>query len=291
MMKKIVSIILCLCLVLTPVCVFASNFPEETMIMMGDVNGDRNITAFDARKALRISAELDTQEDIDMLSIDADANGEITASDARNILRKSASLCNFSTGFDGNGVANALNTLKAKKYTIHATTEEMSFTMAIDGEDIYLETSDLSFSLTTDKTGSQVWENLGVMYLDSQLYLTFTINSKECAWQFSDEAIKMLDDSLDVDELFKIANTISDILPDVFNAPEKIEENGETLFCYKTDITGGSEFIVDTMGCLKQINDYNTNGKLTSCITVDEFSAEVSSYYFDLSRFDEIQLM
>ena len=61
---------------------------------VGDVNGDGEITASDARIALRISAGLETLESANAVLdvIDINKDGEITASDARTILRKSAGL-------------------------------------------------------------------------------------------------------------------------------------------------------------------------------------------------------
>ncbi len=60
----------------------------------GDVNGDGEITASDARIALRISAGLETLESVNAVIdvVDINNDGEITASDARTILRKSAGL-------------------------------------------------------------------------------------------------------------------------------------------------------------------------------------------------------
>ncbi|MBQ8209834.1 MAG: dockerin type I repeat-containing protein [Clostridia bacterium] len=293
-MKKIISLLLCLCFALTPVCAYAAQFPDETLIMMGDVNCDGEITASDARTALRISADLEEQSDLDMLSIDTDANGEITAADARNILRKSASLSEFSAGFDGAGVANALKALRNGRYTIYAETEEMDFTMVIDGENIYLETSDFSFSLTGDNNSTQTWTALGVMYLEDEFYITFNLDGKKCAWLFSEAAIKMLensgDGSFNVDEIFEIANVISALVPEEFDAPEKTEKDGEAMYCYKS-ADNNSVFYVDAMGRLKQIMDYSDGNKLIAEISIDEFSADVSSAYFDLSRFDEIQMM
>lgn len=292
-MKKILSLILCIGIVLAPTYIYASDFPEETLITMGDVNSDGSVTASDARTALRISAGLEKSDNINMLSIDTDANGLITASDARNILRYSASLSNFSTGFDGTGGANALKTLKNGRYTIHAESEEVNFTMAIDGKNIYLETSDFSFSFVENSNAAQIWENMGVMYLDGDFYVTFTINGKNCAWLFTEDAIKMLESSGDasfsVDEIFETADIISNLLPEKFTAPEEFTLNGETMFKYKS-VDNSSEFIMDSKGCLKQINACNSNGKVTSSIDIESFSSGVASRYFDLSRFDEIQL-
>lgn len=289
-MKKLISLMLCLCIVLAPVYVYAAEYPEETLTLMGDVNGDGKVLTSDARTALRMAAGLESKDGIKLLCADTDASGTITTADARNILRKAASLCNFSVGFDGAGVANALNALKSGRYTISAKAEDMDFVMAIDGEDIYLETSDISFSF-----GEQQWDNMAVMYIDDTFYVSFSIDGKHYAWQFTDAAIEMMfgssgDASFNVDEIFAISDTISSLLPEKFDAPELTEMNGEAMFSYKTDGDIDSEFLINANGCLKQIRDYDSNGKLSYAIDIEGFSAEVSSSYFDLNRFDEIQL-
>ena len=57
-----------------------------------DVNGDGNISAADARLALRASARLEVLEGSRFTAADVDKNGKVTAADARLILRKSAKL-------------------------------------------------------------------------------------------------------------------------------------------------------------------------------------------------------
>lgn len=57
-----------------------------------DVNGDGNITAADARLALRASARLATLGGDSFTAADVNHDGNVTASDARLILRKSAKL-------------------------------------------------------------------------------------------------------------------------------------------------------------------------------------------------------
>lgn len=57
-----------------------------------DVNGDGNISAADARLALRASARLEVLEGNSFTAADTDKDGKITASDARRILRKASKL-------------------------------------------------------------------------------------------------------------------------------------------------------------------------------------------------------
>ncbi len=61
----------------------------------GDVNNDGEITAADARLALRFSAEIDKPDNYQFLCADIDMNDTVTASDARKILRVAAGLEDF----------------------------------------------------------------------------------------------------------------------------------------------------------------------------------------------------
>ncbi|MBR5496657.1 MAG: dockerin type I repeat-containing protein [Clostridia bacterium] len=63
-----------------------------TVCVVGDTNCDGDITAADARIALRAAANLDKPEWIVSEAADIDDNGKITASDARTILRIAAGL-------------------------------------------------------------------------------------------------------------------------------------------------------------------------------------------------------
>lgn len=61
----------------------------------GDITGDGEIRANDARQALRASVGLTTLAGMTFFAADADRNGEITAADARLILRASVGLENL----------------------------------------------------------------------------------------------------------------------------------------------------------------------------------------------------
>lgn len=69
-----------------------NNMTDKKELSPGDINGDGNVTAADARIALRISAYLyePTQEEENAADINMD--GTVTAADARTILRISAKL-------------------------------------------------------------------------------------------------------------------------------------------------------------------------------------------------------
>lgn len=65
---------------------------EPVESMSGDLDGNRKITAADARLALRIAAKLETGNNHQLMVADMNKDGKITAADARKILRISAKL-------------------------------------------------------------------------------------------------------------------------------------------------------------------------------------------------------
>ena len=65
---------------------------EDKTYCPGDINGDGNVQANDARLALRISAKIDTATLQQSIAGDVNKSGFIEAADARLILRASASL-------------------------------------------------------------------------------------------------------------------------------------------------------------------------------------------------------
>lgn len=65
---------------------------EASECQQGDVNCDGEITAADARNALRIAAKLESPEESITKLADMDDSGKVTAADARTILRMAAGL-------------------------------------------------------------------------------------------------------------------------------------------------------------------------------------------------------
>lgn len=65
---------------------------EKTIAVLGDVDGNAQITAADARIALRASVELENLNGWELLAAKVNGNAQITAADARMILRASVGL-------------------------------------------------------------------------------------------------------------------------------------------------------------------------------------------------------
>lgn len=84
-----------------------NDFKKSDFMLLGDVNGDGNITSFDARYVLRVAAKLEIIPD-DLIKIaDVNHDGKVTAADARMILRVAARLAEFDDSDDsGNVVIN-----------------------------------------------------------------------------------------------------------------------------------------------------------------------------------------
>lgn len=71
---------------------YGLDFIEIELPMIGDVDGNSDITAADARLALRISAKLLVPTETQKTAADIDKNGNVNAADARKILRIAAQL-------------------------------------------------------------------------------------------------------------------------------------------------------------------------------------------------------
>ena len=105
-MKKVISLILTLCLLLAvfSINVFAAEETTEdknavtkeyttafnSQLYRGDVTGDEKVTIEDAKKYLRVAAKLESPEkDVDY---DITSDGRVTTADARKALRVASSL-------------------------------------------------------------------------------------------------------------------------------------------------------------------------------------------------------
>ena len=99
-MKKTVAIILALCVLLSAApAVFAAKADDASLCLLGDVDGDGDVTASDARLALRAAVSLEKLTVTQTALADADRDGKVTAADARLILRAAVSLEDRKTWF------------------------------------------------------------------------------------------------------------------------------------------------------------------------------------------------
>lgn len=286
-MKKFISLLLCAVMLLMPMTVFASEYPEETLIKMGDSNFDGNITAADARNVLRISANLDSAEGLSLLSIDADGNGKISSADARLILRKSAGLSEFTYGFDGKGIANSLNALKSDTFSLSVAYDGMEFEIIKKNENIHVIGSEVGADMS-----ALGMENCGIMLIDNMLYLTYVTTLDDGS--SADVAMyipESLYDDLEMtgDDIHALAQDITNMLPEEFDAPEKIENNGEVSYIYNVNVNNAvSRITVDAYGVIQSIASVDPFGNAVETVMIAAVSAEVADGHFDIERFELI---
>ncbi len=260
-MKKFVSLFVAVSLIfsLLGIVSFAEDAVPEIPGMMGDADGDKTISASDARAVLRYSARIEPSDNVDMLVVDADQDGSITASDARTVLRVSAKLEKFTTGFNADGAPNAVDIIKSGKYTIEAEFADSesagdvyAFTVIKDGNNSCIKISDEYIGDMSD--GDFSVGGMGVMILDGKTYAIAEMNGVKVAIteEFIKEAFEGEDENM-LNELNSLIGTEDGFfgfkIPDKLNAPVKITENGEDYFIYnfsyddldiafKTDVRG-----------------------------------------------------
>lgn len=130
MTKKLkTTICFCLCLLL-----MAGTLPPAMAAVLGDVTGDEDITAEDARGILRAAVGLDTLDEEAAAKADMDTDGAITAADARLALRTAV------------GLNLPVNEIFENQYDI---LRSGSYYMEINPGD--METMPLSCTITGDK--------------------------------------------------------------------------------------------------------------------------------------------
>ena len=293
-MKKSISCLLAIILCITPLTVCAENvIPEETYIMMGDVNLDGKVTAMDARTALRFAARLEPSDGVEMLSIDADGDEKISASDARAILRVAAKISQFVTGFDGKGTPSVINTLKSNVYFIEVENYEnngnvsMSFSIALNDKDIYMITDDMSMIGEMGLGGMLTITGCGMMLKGEDIYALMNTDSADIAMLI----VKEIQEDLEMtpDSLYEMTDMIASLLPDDLGTPVRTEINGKEMFCYAYNALGQQcRMYIGTNGVLSHIDGETENGDMETLLTFNKISGDKTDKYFSLDSYDEI---
>ena len=93
-MKKYFSLFLALVMLVTAIPFAAITASAADEVLKGDVDGNKRVTAIDARYILRYVAGLDTLDATQLAAADVDKNDKVTAVDARLVLRQVAGLSN-----------------------------------------------------------------------------------------------------------------------------------------------------------------------------------------------------
>lgn len=283
-MKKIIAAVMVWALCLFPMTAFAAEgIPAETQIMMGDVNGDKKVSADDARAILRMSAKLDSADGFSLLSTDANADGELTAADARLVLRVAANLSRFGTGFDGEGTANAILALRSGKYSISLSVDDTKFSITKEGQNIYISSDDMMSDI--DMMGMKIQQG-ALLVMNNDFYLVCVMSGGQKIAMYLPE--NMLDQfGISLDELTEIVNLVAQLVPSEYVTPVKASINGNDRISYSY-LTLDAQCILYTnmSGNPISIDTVDAYGNSISVVEISSFRAEISDDCFDLSSYE-----
>ncbi len=293
-MKKFISFLLIFIFVFAPVTVFAQTpVLDASMERMGDVNYDGKVNAIDARAVLRYSAKLD-KNDLEIFRADADGSGKINASDARLILRVSAGLTSFTYGY-ADGVPCVINTLRNGRYYVEASYRETAASDAVtvkiakNGNDIYLSSNAMEDLDLSTPMGNSSFSECGMLMVKNVMYALFT--NKDFSFAIPIPAENSGDLGIDKESFVDMADIVSAFIADDIGLPEKIVLNDENCFRYSYDISGNQyQLYLDSMGGIMHIDGVAGNGKTTTLITFDKVSGDNPSAYFDLSKYELLEI-
>ncbi len=294
-MKKIISFLLIFIFIFAPVTVFAQTpVLDASMERMGDVNYDGRVNAIDARAVLRYSAKLDKTE-LDIFRADADGSGKINASDARLILRVSAGLTSFTCGFDGNSVPCVINTLKNGRYYVEASYSETAASDAVtvkiakNGNDIYLSSNAMEDLDLSTPMGNSSFSECGMLMTKNVMYAIFTNKDFSFAIPIPEENSGDL--GIDTESFIEMADIVSAFIADDIGTPEKIVIGDKECFRYSYEISGNQyQLYLDSMGGIMHIDGVTGSGKTTTLITFDKVSGDNPSAYFDLNKYELLEI-
>lgn len=132
-MKKIICFILCL--VMTMTIGFSASAEDDVIMLLetyrfGDLDGNSEVNAADARICLRTAAKLDTLSGSTLNAADINGDGEVTSADARAILRASAKIeklnarVMFHDAINSKVVIGPLETAGSGAYSWYCTVED-----------------------------------------------------------------------------------------------------------------------------------------------------------------------
>ena len=205
-------------------------------VKVGDVDFDGEVTAADARLALRRAVELETYEKGSdaYVACDADRDGEVTAADARLILRAAVGLQNLDIVVPPS--PNGYDTLRSGKFTLDGSMTDNKegtkpMTMALDGKG--------GFYAAADFDGMK----LGILVKDGRI--TMISDDKKCYVRLSEAELSTF--GISADEFAEMGQTMDfSGLPDLENADEMTSGvfNGKVCTVYRFTNEGGDELRV-----------------------------------------------
>lgn len=182
--------IFCLCLFMF-VCIFLLNaFADEQITQMkGDIDGDSEITASDARLALRLAVHLDVMTDEIKEVADIDSSGAVDSSDARILLRiavKLESLDNYvfnvdiGTEITDNGYFVYEDSIASIKVLTNRDVQDVCMQIVDAEGNVVYEIND--FEIEDNKETVLTWDGCnkdGIVVAEGDYSIVFLLNNIE----------------------------------------------------------------------------------------------------------------
>lgn len=290
-LKKISALILALVMLAFPLSVYAEeSVPEETTVMMGDLNGDKAVSASDARLLLRRAASIDNTA-YPMMACDADGNGKISAADARLVLRVSAKISGFERGFDKNNMANSITLLSSSQYNVTASFADSEITFIRKGNNYYLYGPNLMPALEMPGLGGATTSMTisGIMLLGEQVYILGNFSDKNnTAFALtitSDNTQEIIDMKSEMLSGFKgILGMLTDFSMNENTVVTGISKVGDYIYYTTKNSKNGNEinYFTDTSGVLVQIAYPDEDGT-DERINIKSISSTVDDKVFTIA--------
>ncbi len=294
--NKIIAVFMSLLICSMSVSAFAAgaNIPAETAVMMGDFNGDGRVSAVDARAVLRMAAKIDSDDGVEIASVDADNDGKISVADARLILRVAASLSSFTYGFDGQGNSNAVSLIQNGTFFVSAEVEGMNVIMAKSGKSVYISSDDLGDALGDTFSNAEC----GVFFSEStnDVYALLILENADTGVKSYlkikvSEGGNSLYGGLDipVDDLEQMSNIFSFLIADDIGTPVKVTENNVEYMCYSYTIDDVQYMLyTDISGMISRIDAVDDNDNVTTIMTINSLSYDIPDEYVNLDMYTEL---
>ncbi|MCR5040694.1 MAG: dockerin type I repeat-containing protein [Clostridia bacterium] len=241
----------------------------ESVPVLGDPDGDGEVTASDARTALRIAIKADTAESGVVWACDVDGDPGVTSADARYILRYALDIEKFfvSRRFgeeeDSSAAADAAVTEGDEyyitgKFKTSADTAYEPFAIAVKGSDVYASTH---FEDIT----------VAILSLNGELYLISLDREDYCI--VDESSARILDSmGLSAKEMTDAMASLTDVVKQ--GEPSQIYETDRNGMHYLVKVfeepDGGTTLLWYLNGALVAADLYGSDGNLDCTLVFDE---------------------
>ena len=301
MKNKFIAILVTVVTILSSVCLWSG--AED--IKLGDVNKDGKVNATDARFVLRVSAQLETLDEADVIFADVNFDGKVNAIDARTILRAAAQIETLpelptkepdteptepdteptepdteptkpeepeqNTGVVVDTYPDAIDTFLSGTFYLEAESG------SADEATLKIATKGKNYEFISEFEGS----NMSIMFYNNKLHFkTTTPKGDKIYTIFDDDAIKAIESmtgqefDLNFDEMLQ-GFSFGTIEVKSKAVLTKGEYNDEECDIYTFEIESGSiEFTIidDQVKCIRTLN---ADGVQNSIIKVKTLSAKI----------------